>query len=293
MNDESTTYNWIAKYLWIFGWLSALVLLILSAAWFLRDKDYESGIAFTGFLSGLIAILFKKGLKGLLFGLGIIFGAILAGALLFFIPQFGSEAIKEEIKQAKAEKGRLEAENVALKKRVSDLEAIAAIIPGQHQPLPEAAKQDEPLQQAPQANESPQPTATSTVDKPSITNISSSWFRLDYDIQWRVRAIQPQTTFTRLFVEVRNTDEKSEHLFRSFGKVPLVMIDSTGRLFKMINSSDAPEKIREDDRHWYLQAGRTITVAVDFEPLARGSNSGHIAYQDKNKAEPAKFSFAR
>lgn len=137
----------------------------------------------------------------------------------------------------------------------------------------------------------PKPTP-SQPEPPLIANDSASWAKLIYGMQWHIKAIQPKEKLSRFYIEIRNIDEQNERSFYSFNKAPLVVIDDSGNSYKMLNSSDAPEDIRELGEGWHLQPKRAITVAVDFAPLGNGKTSGHIVYRDNNNAEPAKFSFA-
>jgi len=156
---------------------------------------------------------------------------------------------------------------------------------------------------APRSEQLPSPTTSATLntsaptpsrpEPPRVSNDFPSWAKLIFGMQWHIMAIQRQEKFTRFFIEIRNIDEKSDRSFYSFNKAPLVVIDDGGSSYRMLTSSDPPEDVSEVGPGWHLQAGRTITVAVDFAPLLNGKPAGHIVYRDNNSAEPAKFSFAQ
>ncbi|HEY0173217.1 MAG TPA: hypothetical protein VGB98_19565 [Pyrinomonadaceae bacterium] len=128
---------------------------------------------------------------------------------------------------------------------------------------------------------------------PPVRNLVGQWSEVRYTMEWRVASVQPLVKGTRLYVEVRNTHEKNESFFYAFDSFPLVLIDGNGGFHKMLQTSEAPEGVRVADKRWYLQAGRRILVAVDFEPLDAGNSNGHIVYGKQNSADPAKFSLSR
>lgn len=160
-----------------------------------------------------------------------------------------------------------------------------------------------PFSERPTPEQLPSPTTSPTLNMPTptparpqaplVANDFGSWVTLIYGMQWHVKAIQQEEKFTRFYIEIRNVDEKDERSFYSFNTWPLVVIDEGGSSYKMLAGSEPPEDVREVGDGWHLQAGRTITVAVDFAPLTKGKASGHIVYRDGNRADPAKFSFAQ
>lgn len=144
MADESKIYGWLAKYKWVFGVIVTLILFGVSAGWFLKNKDFESAIAVIGSLSAVFTLLFKKELKGLILGLGIVVGAALASILLFFIPQFGSEAIKAELTQARRDQSHLQEQNNELNKDVAKLHQQIGKLTGQIESLNQRPSSEEP-----------------------------------------------------------------------------------------------------------------------------------------------------
>jgi hypothetical protein len=128
-----------------------------------------------------------------------------------------------------------------------------------------------------------------------IDNEFASPSLLCYQVQWHIKAIQPEEKFTRFYIEIKNIDDQHEHFFFSFNDAPIAVIGDgdNGGYYPMLGSIAPPEGIREQDRSWFLQPKRAITLVVSFAPLAKGITSGRIAYRDNYSAEPAKFSFAQ
>lgn len=163
------------------------------------------------------------------------------------------------------------------------------------------AQSPQPFEPSP----TPSPTPATTTDAPRtdptpfapvgapVRNLVGQWSEIRYTMEWRVASVQPLVKGTRLYVEVRNTHERNESYFYAFASFPLVLIDGNGGFHKMLQTSEAPEGVRDENKRWYLQAGRRILVAVDFEPLDAGNSTGHIVYGKENRAEPAKFSLSR
>lgn len=134
----------------------------------------------------------------------------------------------------------------------------------------------------------------------TITSVKPDWVELHARVDWRVASVDPEPDKTRLIIEIKNRDNQEENFFPSFDSWPLAMIDSNGEFYPMLNTSSAPTGIKvapypynlERATVWYLQGGRTISLAVDFAPLAKGVVSGQVQYKNDNKAEPAKFSLS-
>jgi hypothetical protein len=116
---------------------------------------------------------------------------------------------------------------------------------------------------------------------------------------WRVASVDPQPDKTRVTLEIRCAqDFNGECGFPAFdGTNPLVLLDTAGRYYPMLEAGDVPEGVRRTDAfqgaQYRFQPGRTITVEVIFAPLARGAVSGQVQYRERNAAIPAKFSLAR
>lgn len=112
--------------------------------------------------------------------------------------------------------------------------------------------------------------------------------------EWRIAAVDPQADRTRVTVEVScRRDDGGDCYFRPFDRSPLVLVDGAGRYHPMLESEALPEGVRSRDRNddrVVLSGGRTISVVVDFAPLAGGAVSGQVYYRDDNQAQPARFS---
>lgn len=115
--------------------------------------------------------------------------------------------------------------------------------------------------------------------------------------EWRVSAVDPQADRTRVTIEVAcRRDDGGDCFFRPFDRSPLVLVDGSGRYYPMLEAGPLPEGVRRRERNddrVALSGGRTITVVVDFAPLAGGAASGQIYYRDENRAQPARFSLVR
>jgi hypothetical protein len=113
--------------------------------------------------------------------------------------------------------------------------------------------------------------------------------------EWRVASVDPQPQKTRLVVEIAcRRDDGGDCHFYPFDRHPLVLVDQQGRLYPMLEASSLPPDVRYRDREERvaLSGGRTVTVSVDFAPLAASAVSGQVYYRDDNRAQPARFSVA-
>lgn len=178
-------------------------------------------------------------------------------------------------------------------------EPVATPLPVQPTPAPlEARFTPAPAPATPEPTPSPvatpQLSTTPPAEKPPVINATPMWVRLITSIQWRVAAIQPLgPKGTRFILEIRNTDESSEWGCYSFDSAPLILVEKgAGTMFPMFGSTHLPPDIQEKNGKWYIQAGRTIRVAVDFAAITKGSFSGKLEYRDQNRADPAQFLYA-
>lgn len=135
---------------------------------------------------------------------------------------------------------------------------------------------------------------TVTVSRPEWTSMDQRRPLSDVS-EWRVASLDPQPERTRAGVEITcKRDDGGNCYFKPFDRYPLVLVDDAGRYYSMLESGDLPSDVRVgDDGRAVLFGGRTITVTVDFAPLAGGAISGQIYYRDENQAKPVRFSFAR
>ncbi len=109
---------------------------------------------------------------------------------------------------------------------------------------------------------------------------------------WRVASVDPQPDKTRVTLEIRCAqDFNGECGFPAFdGRNPLVLLDTAGRYYPMLEAGDVSESVRRTDdsqgAQCRFQPGRTITVEVIFAPLARGAVSGQVQYRERNSSHP-------
>jgi hypothetical protein len=114
--------------------------------------------------------------------------------------------------------------------------------------------------------------------------------------EWRVASIHPQAEKTRATVEIAcRRDDGGDCYFYPFDRKPLVLVDQQGRFYPMLEAGALPPDVRYRDREErvFISGGRTVTVNVDFAPLAAGAVSGQVYYRDNNQAQPARFSLGR
>jgi hypothetical protein len=114
--------------------------------------------------------------------------------------------------------------------------------------------------------------------------------------QWRIALVEPQAERTRVTVEVMCTrDDGGDCYLYPFDRFPLVLVDNSGRHYPMLEAVSLPPGVSYNDRERRasISGGRTITVSVDFAPLANNTVSGQVYYRDDNEALPARFSLTR
>ncbi len=109
---------------------------------------------------------------------------------------------------------------------------------------------------------------------------------------WRVVAIEALTDRVRATIEIKcGRSDGGDCNFRSFVASPLVLLDSAGELYPMLEAAPLPRDIRfARDGQVLLAAGRTLTLTVDFAPLSSSATQGQIQFRDANESQPAKFS---
>jgi hypothetical protein len=134
----------------------------------------------------------------------------------------------------------------------------------------------------------------------SLTASRPEWTRMDslplsHVPQWRVSAVDPQRDKTRVTVEIDcRREDGGNCYFDTFGRHPLVLVDNAGRFYPMLAPGDMPGDVQfKDGGQAALSGGRTVSLTVDFAPLASGAISGQVYYRDNNRAAPARFSLTR
>jgi hypothetical protein len=132
-----------------------------------------------------------------------------------------------------------------------------------------------------------------TASRPEWTRMNS--LPLSHVPQWRVSAVDPQRDRTRVTVEIDcRREDGGNCYFDPFGRRPLVLVDNAGRFYPMLSPGNLPGDVRlREDGQAALSGGRTVSLAVDFAPLAGEAVSGQIYYRDNNRAAPARFSLTR
>lgn len=114
--------------------------------------------------------------------------------------------------------------------------------------------------------------------------------------------MERRTDKTRVTVEVMcPRQDGGEYYFLPFDRSPLVLVDQTGRYYPMLVAGALPGDVRVTGREraevaagqGVLTGGRSVTLTVEFAPLAAGAASVQMYYRDDNRAEPTKFSALR
>jgi len=112
---------------------------------------------------------------------------------------------------------------------------------------------------------------------------------------WRVSGVEQPSDRTRVMIEVKcGRNDGGDCNLRPFDKFPLVLIDSDGELYPMLEACALPGDLRfARDGQVLFSSGRTLNLTVDFAPLRAAATGGQIQYRDANEAQPAKFSLVR
>ena len=117
--------------------------------------------------------------------------------------------------------------------------------------------------------------------------------------EWRITSVERQPDRTSVTVEIRcPRQDGGECYFLPFDRAPLVLVDNAGHFYPMLDAGTLPRDVRVTGRERAevaagqaaLSGGRSITLTVEFAPLASGAVSVQMYYRDDNRAAPAKFS---
>lgn len=110
--------------------------------------------------------------------------------------------------------------------------------------------------------------------------------------EWRVTSVEVRPDTTDVVLEIRcGRQDGGECYFLPFDRAPLVLIDNTGQYYPMTDSLPLPANIKhKTDGRALLSSGRTLSLTVEFAPVASATFSGQIYYRDNNQAKPAAFS---
>ena len=120
--------------------------------------------------------------------------------------------------------------------------------------------------------------------------------------EWRITSVERQPDRTKVMIEITcPRQDGGECYFVPFDRAPLVLVDNAGRYYSMLDAGTLPRDVHVTGRERaevtpgqsVLSGGRTITITVEFAPLANGAVSVQMYYRDDNRAEPAKYSLLR
>lgn len=112
---------------------------------------------------------------------------------------------------------------------------------------------------------------------------------------WRVSGVEQLSDRTRVMIEVKcGRNDGGDCNLRPFDRFPLVLLDSDGELYPMLETRALPSDLRvARDGQVLFSSGRTVNLMVDFVPLRAAATGGHIQYRDANEAQPARFSLVQ
>jgi hypothetical protein len=132
----------------------------------------------------------------------------------------------------------------------------------------------------------------------TITAALPEWATMDHEVpsrdvpDWRISSLRRLADRATVTIEIRCKRQDGEDChFLSFERHPLVLLDSAGRFYSMLEASSLPPETRYTDTgKAILAAGRILPVVVNFARLEPGAVSGQVQYRDRNTADPAPFS---
>jgi hypothetical protein len=113
-------------------------------------------------------------------------------------------------------------------------------------------------------------------------------------IHWRILHVDTTESYTKVAVEIENTNESESACFSVFDKHPLVLV-ANRKVYAMKKDAIArPSNVEPcpytDDR-WLLQPTQAVTLDVYFDSLDRGAVEGMLKYvNDGFREKPALFS---
>lgn len=109
---------------------------------------------------------------------------------------------------------------------------------------------------------------------------------------WRVAGVEQLPERTRVTIELKcGRSDGGDCNFNTFVRSPLVLIDTDGELYPMLEALPPPADVRYSrDGQVLLSSGRSLRWLLDFAPLRSPATGGQIQYRDANQAHPAKFS---
>lgn len=116
--------------------------------------------------------------------------------------------------------------------------------------------------------------------------------------QWRITSVEREPQRTSVTIEIRcPREDGGECLFDPFDRAPLVLVDNVGRIYPMLEAGALLRDVRITGQERaevapgqaVLSGARSITVKIEFAPLAGGVVSVQMYYREDNHAEPARF----
>jgi hypothetical protein len=116
-----------------------------------------------------------------------------------------------------------------------------------------------------------------------------------HDNEWAVTSVVRESDKTIVTLTVHNTLPNDANAFYAFDRNPLAIVDNKGQFYKMLAvTSEAPAGVVKSQIDgfyaWTLQAGQTIQVTVEFDPIPAGVTGGKVIYKGQNYGDPAVFS---
>lgn len=124
------------------------------------------------------------------------------------------------------------------------------------------------------------------------TDVPVTPVKLEEAIVWRVLRLQTTDSYTKVTIEIHNTEENRSQHFYIFDLHPVVLV-ANHIVYRMKKTTiERPANVEAYyNGSWLLQPTQTVTTDVYFEPLERGSVNGMVKYVDDNfRAESARFS---
>lgn len=116
----------------------------------------------------------------------------------------------------------------------------------------------------------------------------------NWDITWRVLAVDVQEAYTKVTLELHNTNENRQDSFLAFDSHPLSIVANTKVYDMKTESTKKPATIRThkygQDMWWDLEGGQAVKIDVYFDALDAGVTDGQIKFKFNNEATPIKFS---
>ena len=128
------------------------------------------------------------------------------------------------------------------------------------------------------------------LDNLIVTDIPIAPVPFFQDLTWRILTIDPQAAYTKVKIEIHNTNEQSQRGFSRFDQYPLSLMANSKFYAMKKESTVFPPSLIQDGSYLDLQGGQALTIDVYFDALDSGVTEGEIKYQIGNSQTPVKFS---